>query len=227
MAESLVLDAKKRTESGKSFARQLRREGSIPAVLYGHGRDPEPLTISNAEFEKALAAVSGTSIIKIKIGNKTSRALIQEIQRHPTRLQVLHVDFLEVHKGEKIVVRPPIRLIGSPEGVRNQGGVLDQILRELEIRVLPKDLPDHIDVDVTELTVGHSIHVRDVEVPDAEVLTDGGATICTVVAPRVEVVAEAEAVVEEEEEGVEPELIRKPKEEEGGEADESSSQTEG
>ena len=81
MAESLVLDAKKRTESGKSFARQLRREGSIPAVLYGHGRDPEPLTISNAEFEKALAAVSGTSIIKIKIGNKTSRALIQEIQR--------------------------------------------------------------------------------------------------------------------------------------------------
>lgn len=227
MAESLVLDAKIRTESGKSVARQLRREGNIPAVLYGHGKDPETLTISSAEFEKALASFSGTSIIKIKIGNKTSRALIQEIQRHPTRQQVLHIDFLEVHKGEKIVVRPPIRLQGSPEGVRNQGGVLDQILRELEIRVLPKDLPDHIEVDVSELTVGRSIHVRDLQVPDAEILTDGSATICTVVAPRVEVAAGAEVVVEEEEEGIEPELIRKPKPEEGGEAGESGSHGEG
>jgi large subunit ribosomal protein L25 len=185
------------------------------------------LTISKTDFDKALASVSGTSIIKIKIGSKTSRALIQEIQRHPTRSQILHVDFIEVHKGEKLTVRPPIRLVGSPEGVRNQGGVLDQILRELEMRVLPKDLPDHIEVDVTELTVGDSIHVRDVVVPDAEVLADGDATICTVVAPRVEVEAEAEAVVEEEEEGVEPELIRKPKEEEGGEAEDSGSQGEG
>jgi large subunit ribosomal protein L25 len=227
MAESLVLDAKKRSESGKSAARQLRREGSIPAVLYGHGRDPEPLTISNAEFDKALASVSGTSIIKIKIGSKTSRALIQEVQRHPTRAQILHVDFLEVHKGEKLTVRPPIRLNGSPEGVRNQGGVLDQILRELEIRVLPKDLPDHIEVDVTELTVGHSIHVRDVEVPDAEIITDPDATICTVVPPRVEAEPVVEALVEEEEEAGEPELIRKPKEEEGAEAEDAGSQSEG
>ena len=224
MVESLVLDAQKRSESGKSAARRLRREGSIPAVLYGHGRDPEPLTISQAEFDRALAAVSGTTVIKIKVGSKTSRALIQEIQRHPTRPQILHVDFLEVHKGEKLTVRPPIRLIGSPEGVRNQGGVLDQILRELEIRVLPKDLPDHIEVDVAELTVGHSIHVRDVEVAHAEILTDPDATICTVVAPRVE--AEPVAVVEEEEEEAgEPELIRKPKEEEAGEAPDAGSET--
>jgi large subunit ribosomal protein L25 len=137
------------------------------------------------------------------------------------------VDFLEVHKGEKLTVRPPIRLIGSPEGVRNQGGVLDQILRELEIRVLPKDLPDHIEVDVTELTVGHSIHVRDVEVPDAEIITDPDATICTVVPPRVEAEPVPEALVEEEEEIGEPELIRKPKEEEGAEAEDAGSQSEG
>lgn len=227
MAESLVIDATKRSDSGKSAARRMRREGSIPAVLYGHGREPEPLAISKVELDKALASVSGTSIIKIKVGSKTSRALIQEVQRHPTRAQVLHVDFLEVHKGEKLTVRPPIRLVGSPEGVRNQGGVLDQILRELEIKVLPKDLPDHIDVDVTELTVGSSIHVSDVVVPDAEILVDPDATICTVVPPRVEAEPEAEALVEEEEEGAEPELIRKPKDEEGAEADEAGSQSEG
>jgi large subunit ribosomal protein L25 len=179
------------------------------------------------EFDKALASVSGMSIIKIKVGSKTSRALIQEIQRHPTRAQILHVDFLEVHKGEKLTVKPPIRLVGSPEGVRNQGGVLDQIMRELEIRVLPKDLPDHIEVDVTELMVGHSIHVRDVEVPDAEILMDPDATICTVVPPRVEAEPVAEALAEEEVEAGEPELIRKPKEEEGAEAEDAGSQGEG
>ncbi len=227
MAETLVLDATKRTESGKSVARQLRRDGVIPAVLYGHGRDPEPLSILKVDFEKALASVSGMSIIKIKIGSKTSRALIQEIQRHPTRAQILHIDFLEVHKGEKLTVKPPIRLVGSPEGVRNQGGILDQIMRELEIKVLPKDLPDHIEVDVTELTVGDSIHVSDVEVPDAEILADADATICTVVAPRVEAEPEAEALLEDEEEAGEPELIRKAKDEEGGEAEDAGSQSEG
>ncbi len=226
MAESLVLDAKKRSESGKSAARQLRREGNVPAVLYGHGRDAEPLTISKLDLDKALAAVSGTTVIKIKIGTKTSRALIQEIQRHPTRAQILHVDFLEVLKGEKLTVRTPIRLVGSPDGVRNQGGVLDQILRELEIRVLPKDLPDHIEVDVTVLTVGQSIHVREIEVANAEILVDLDATVCSVIAPRVE--EEPEALVDEDElEADEPELIRKSKDEEGEEAEDAGSQSEG
>ena len=226
MAESLVLDAKKRSESGKSAARQLRREGNVPAVLYGHGGDAEPLTISKLDLDKALAAVSGTTVIKIKIGTKTSRALIQEIQRHPTRAQILHVDFLEVHKGEKLTVRTPIRLVGSPDGVRNQGGVLDQILRELEIRVLPKDLPDHIEVDVTVLTVGQSIHVREIEVANAEILVDLDATVCSVIAPRVE--EEPEELVDEDElEADEPELIRKSKDEEGEEAEDAGSQSEG
>lgn len=226
MADSLTIDAQKRTESGKSAARQLRRDGSIPAVLYGHGREPESLSIALADFERTLASVHGTTVIKLKVGNKTSSALIQEVQRHPSRPQILHVDFLEVHKGEKLTVRPPIVLVGSPEGVRNQGGVLDQILRELEIRVLPKDLPDHIEVDVTKLTVGHSIHVRDINVPEADILTDRNTTICTVVAPRVE--AEAVAVAAEEEVEVgEPELIRKVKEEEGLAADDTGSRDEG
>ena len=226
MAEAFVLDATKRTDSGRSAARQLRRDGSVPAVIYGHGRDPEPLAIKQMDLDKALATVSGTTLINIKVGSKTSRALIQDIQRHPTRSQILHVDFLEVHKGEKLTVRTPIRLVGSPDGVRNQGGVLDQIMRELEIRVLPKDLKDHIEVDVTDLTVGQSIHVRDIEVQDAEILVDEDATICSVIAPRVEEVAET-LVDEDEDETGEPELIRKAKEEEGGEDDDAGSQSEG
>jgi len=226
MSESIVLDAKKRTESGKSVARKMRQDGIIPAVLYGSGRDPEPLSITRIDFEKTLSQVHGTTVIKIKIGSKTSRVLIQEVQRHPTRSNILHVDFLEVTKGEKLTVKPPIVLVGIPDGVRNQGGVLDQILRELEIKVLPKDLPDRIEVNVDELTVGDSLHVKDVTVDNAEILVDPDATICTVVAPRIEAEPEAEVEVEEDEAG-EPELIRKPKDEEEGADESDGAQSEG
>jgi large subunit ribosomal protein L25 len=218
MAQSVTLKVEPRSATGTGAARELRRRGEIPGVIYGHGREPESLKIPQAELEKMLAGAGGSTVIELKLGTKKVQALVREIQRHPTRLNIMHVDFLEVHAGEQLTVRSPIRLVGSPEGVRNQGGVLDQIMRELEIRVLPKNMPDHIDVDVQHLTVGHSIHVRDIAVPDAEVLEDLDATVCTVVPPRV---VEAEPVVvpeEEVEEMLEPELIRKPRVE--GEADE-------
>jgi large subunit ribosomal protein L25 len=213
MVETLTLKAQRRSDTGKGVARKLRSDGQIPAVIYGHGRDPESLTITQAELDKVLSGSGGSIVLELKIGNKKTRALIREVQRHPTRLNVLHVDFLEVHAGELLTLKTPIRLIGSPEGVRNQGGVLDQIMRELEIRVFPRNLPEFVEVDVDALTVGHSIHVRDIEVLDAEVLDDPDATVCTVVAPRVEVEA-VEVPEEEEEELLEPELIRKAKAEE-------------
>lgn len=216
MAESLTLKVEPRPHSGTSAARQLRREGRIPAVIYGHGHDAEALAVPKLEFDKILSGISGSAVIDLKLGNRKLRALIREIQRHPTRAEVLHIDFLEVHAGEKLTVKSPIRLVGSPEGVRTQGGVLDQTMRELEIRVLPKDMPEFLELDVTDLLVGHSLHVKDIRVPNAEVIDDPEATVCTVVPPRVEVepVAVAE---EEEEEMLEPELIRKPKAE--GEAE--------
>ncbi len=215
MAESLKLKVEKRPGVGTGSARQLRRAGQIPAVIYGHGREPENLSLPKADFDKVLAGIAGSAVIELKLGSKKMRALIREVQRHPTRLDVLHVDFLEVHAGEKLTVNTPIHLVGSPEGVRNQGGVLDQIMRELEIRVLPKDLPGFIEVDVTNLTVGHSVHVRDIQVPNAEILDDPDATVCTVVPPRVEI-EPIPVPEEEEEELLEPELIRKPKTEEEG-----------
>jgi large subunit ribosomal protein L25 len=216
MVQTNVLNAEKRNETGKGIARALRRGDEIPAVIYGHGRAPEALKVSRAELEKVLAVAGASTVVELKLGGKKLKTLIREVQRHPTRLDVLHVDFLEIHAGEKLTVRAPIKLVGSPEGVRSQGGVLDQVLRDVEIRVLPSKLPEFIELDVTSLTVGHSLHVSDIKVPDAEILDDPDSTVCTVVPPRVEI-EPVVVIEEEEEEALEPELIRKPRPEEEAE----------
>jgi large subunit ribosomal protein L25 len=145
------------------------------------------------------------------------KALIREIQRDVIQHnQIIHVDLYEVRADEKITVRVPVRLVGVPDGVRNFGGVLDQVIRDLEIRVFPADIPEHVDLDVTSLTIGHSLFVRDLKIEKAEIMAAGELPVCTVVAPRSEEVvapvAEAVAVAE-------PELIRKVKPEDEEEAD--------
>jgi large subunit ribosomal protein L25 len=214
MAE-ITLVAERRQTSGKGAARKLRQAGEIPAVVYGRGREPESLVIKLADFERVLSQThAGAAVIELAIEKSKVRTLVREIQRHPTRKTVTHVDFLEIHAGERIRVDVPIELVGSPEGVRNAGGVLEQFLRELEIDVLPRHIPEHVEIDVTELGVGRSLHVRDITVENAKILTDLDSTVCTVVPPRVE---EVPVVEELEEEAAEPELIRKPKDEEAGE----------
>ena len=229
MAQTITLIAESRQETGKGIARQLRRAGQIPAVVYGSGREPEALKISQAELEKVLSIAGFSTVVELELGGKKINTLIREVQRHATRSTVMHVDFMEIHAGETLTVRAPIRLEGIPDGVRNQGGILDQVLREVEIRVLPRNMPEFVVLDVTDLTVGQSLHVSDMAVPDAEILDDLDITICSVVAPRVE--AEPEVVAEEEEEeGLEPELIRKPRaegEEEEEEAEAGSPGQEG
>lgn len=218
MAEAISLNAETRTGKGKGPARQLRLSGRIPAVVYGQGRSPQPLSLSESELEKALAGhASGSTVFALSIDGQSVKALIREVQRHPFKPKILHVDFLEIHAGQKVTLEVPIHLVGVAEGVKNQGGVMDQVLREVEIEVLPKDIPEHIEVDVSALHVGESLHVSDLQIPEAEILTEAKKTICTVVPPRVE--AEPEVVVEAEEEELEPELIRKAKEEDEEEAE--------
>ncbi len=221
MAQTVTIAAERRTGTGKGAARQLRATGRVPAVIYGHGREPESLSIVGAEIEKALIGIAAEStVIDLTIDGAPVKTLIREIQRHPYRPDIIHVDFYEIHADERLTLEVPIRLVGVPDGVRNGGGVLDQVLREIEIEVLPADIPEHVDVDVTDLAIGHSVHVSDLQVPNAIVLTDADTTICTVVPPRIEeeVVPAAEAVEVEGE--AEPELIRKPKAEEEPEAEE-------
>jgi large subunit ribosomal protein L25 len=218
MAQQANLQAASRTATGKGAARSLRRDGKVPGVIYGHGREAEAVTIDKSALNKMLFGISaGTTILDVAVdGRAPVKALIREIQRDSLRpAEIIHLDLYEVRSDEEITLAVPIRLIGIPDGVRNFGGVLDHVLRELEVEVLPSNIPDHVDLDVTALTIGHSLFVRDVKVENAKVLNDPDTPICTVVAPRTE---EAPAVVEEVA-TTEPELIRKPKAEDEDETE--------
>jgi large subunit ribosomal protein L25 len=213
------LSATARSTAGKGAARALRREGSVPAVIYGHARQVQSLAVPTRDLEKLLDVISaGSTVVELTVDGKTSRTLIREIQRHPFKKQILHVDFLELVAGEKIIVSIPIVLHGIPEGVRLGGGILDQVLRELEIEVDPSHIPNHLDLDVTDLIVGHSLHVRDLQIPPGvKVLADEDAPIALVQISRAAIedeAAVAATAAAEEAVPAEPELIRKTKDEE-------------
>ncbi len=213
------LSASARTTSGKGAARSLRRDGRLPAIIYGHARESLSLSVPERDFERLLERVAAeNTVIELSIDGAMSRTLIREIQRHPVRRNVLHVDFQELVAGERMIVRIPVVLQGTPEGVRNNGGILSQIMQELECRVDPLNMPGHIDVDVSGIAIGHSIHVSEITIPEGvEVLDDPESTIAVVAAPKEE---EAAPVVgEAPEAAAEPELIRKPKEGEEAEAE--------
>jgi large subunit ribosomal protein L25 len=213
---SAQLSATTRDGRGKGSARTLRAEGKVPAVIYGHGRDPLSLAIDTRELEKLLSKISAEStVIELSMDGTSARTLIREIQRHPFKRQILHVDFQELVAGEKVTVRIPLVLVGSPEGVRQDGGSLDQTMRELEVEVDPSNIPNHVDIEVTALRIGDSVHVRDIKLPEGvEATDDGDSTICVVSAPRAVVEATPAAEGAEAEAAAEPEVIGKKKEEE-------------
>jgi large subunit ribosomal protein L25 len=217
MAATLTAEA--RQGGGKSAARALRRAGKVPAVVYGHGDETRPLAVDAHQLQKLLASISvENTIIDLTIdGGKATPALIREVQYHPTRLEVLHLDFLQVHAGEKITLTIPVRLHGSPKGVRDEGGVLQQVLHELQVECLPRDIPEGIDVEIGELGIGDAIHIRDIEVPKVRVLNDADLTICSVTPPTVAALPEDEVAEDTVGGEVEPELIR----DRGAEASES------
>jgi large subunit ribosomal protein L25 len=207
------LSAELRTEHGKGVARKLRAAGKIPGVVYGHGREAQALTLVSRELDKLLATFSvGSTVVELSLGNATTKTLIREVQRHPFKKQILHVDFMELVAGEKVIVDVPLVFVGVPEGVRVSGALLEQMLHSVEVNVDPSNIPNHISVDVAALLMGQSLHIRDLKLPaGVEVLSDEDATICAVIAPRAvveEKPAEGEAAV------AEPELIRKAKEDE-------------
>lgn len=215
------LSASSRAGAGKGPARTLRRDGRLPAVIYGHAREPLSLSVNAREFERLLERVAAeNTVIELDIDGTMSRTLIREIQRHPVRRNVLHVDFQELVAGERVIVRIPLVLQGTPDGVRHSGGILSQVMQELECRVDPLNMPGHIDIDVSGIAIGHSIHVNEISIPEGiEVLDDPESTIAVVAAPKAEVEAPAPGAAPEA--PAEPELIRKPKEGEEGEAEES------
>jgi large subunit ribosomal protein L25 len=222
---TVSLSANAREASGKGGARQLRMNGQIPAVIYGHAREAQSLTLNARDLDKMLEHIQAEStVIEVSVGGKTSKTLIREIQRHPFKRQILHVDFQELVAGEKVTVSIPITLTGIAEGVRLGGGVLDQTLRELEIEVDPSNIPDHIEYDVTAMVIGDSVHVSDLKLPEGvEVQDDPETSVAVLAAPRAVIEETAAAPAAAEGEGAvaaEPEVIGRGKEDEEGEGDE-------
>ena len=197
----LQLSSTTRTDFRKSETKKLRREGQIPATVYGRGEESKAIAVSAADFGQVLKTPGGRlSLIDLKVDGKASKAhpvMIQEIQRNPVTSTVVHVDFHRVSMNEPVHAAVPIILVGAAPGTR-QGGILEQFTRELDIKALPDHMPRHIDVDVSHLELGHSIHVREVKVPeDVEVL--GPVPENVVASVRLPIVHIEEVVPVEEE----------------------------
>ena len=211
MAKQVKLTARPRTESGRNAVKTVRTRGSVPAVIYGHHRTPANLEVSHRELEILLSHAVGENILvdlEIQDGaNKSSQlSLIQEVQRHTLRNQILHVDFQAVSMTEKISEDITVEPFGEAEGVKKFGGLLEQSIRSISIRCLPQDLPEIIRVDVSSLKIGDSIHIRDLQLPSGvEADVDADLTIFIVAEPAVAVEAPAGAVASS------PEVIKEKK----------------
>lgn len=206
----IELKAKIRTTVGNGPARAMRRQGQVPAVLYGPGTDTILLTVTVNDLEQLLKkGKSGQVVLNLVIQNgetSTRPAMIKELQTHPLSRNFLHVDFYEIAMDRKINVNIPIVATGKSIGVEN-GGILQIIRRELEVLCLPFEIPEKIEIDVSDLDIGDSVHVSDISLEgDVEFLGDAHFTIVTVITPRIEVEEEeVEEELEEDEEAVEEE----------------------
>ena len=204
MTDKTILKALRRNGAGKSVARKMRQAGQTPAVLYGGDEEPVHLGLNTHDADYLFRSISvENTIVNLEVeGEKGSvQTLVREIQTHPWKETLLHVDFLRIQKGVAVDVEIPLQLVGTPEGVRLEGGSVEQIIYEIPIRCIPSKIPEVIEVDVSGLNVGDVIHVSDVEFDkDIEVTIAQERTICSVAAPKAEeeVVVEGEA---EEEEG--------------------------
>ncbi len=207
-----------RSATGKEVARKLRATGRVPAVLYGRRRDPVSLSLDPVALERLIkASDAGVNTLFALTGPKAlagRTVLVKELQRHPVQGNLLHADFFEVDQEATITVSVPVHLVGSATGVTLGGGLLDHALREVELECLPRAIPDEIKLDVSELEIGDSLHVRDLSLPEGVKLrTQADLSVVSVVPPTVEeepvveaeeVPGEGEAAAEGEAEGAAP-----------------------
>ena len=198
------LAAESRSEAGKGPARRLRAAGRVPAVLYGHGAKPEHLSVDARQFGQALRTDAGANVlIELQVGRQRHLALAKEIQRHPVRGDLIHVDFIQVRRGEKVQVQVPVHLVGEAPGVR-EGGIADQDLYQVNVEAEVTAVPEAVEADVSGLGIGDVLRVADLKAPEgAVILEDAEASVVSVVAPTVEPEPEAEAEAAEGEEAAE------------------------
>jgi len=218
MISQEVVEAQARPESsrGKNEARRVRAAGLIPGVLYGAKKETVAVTLDPKQIQRILHSESGhNTIFDLQVGSEKAKVMIVDWQHDPMYGKLLHIDLKRIAMDEKIRVQVPIHLAGEAEGVKTQGGILDQVLREVEVECLPGDIPSHIDADVTALVFGQVLRVADLpHGGKLKFVTDGNQTVAHItsvkeeVAPTPEAVAEAAAAAP-----AEPEVIKKGKQE--------------
>jgi large subunit ribosomal protein L25 len=210
MAEA-SLKSQARTDKGKQAAKHLRTDGRIPGVLYGPGEIPSLLSLDTKEFLTLLHSFGRNVVVDLTVGDKKKKvkAFIYEIQHDPLSGEIIHIDLKHISLKEKIHVTVPVHLIGIPIGVKNEGGILEHIMHSMEVSCLPVDIPDGINLDVTNIHTGESFHVKDLPHEKFEFLSDPESIVVHVVAPRIVAVEEPTEVGT-----AEPEVIGEKKVEE-------------
>jgi large subunit ribosomal protein L25 len=198
------LAVERRQGRGKNFARQIRREGKVPAVLYGKDAEPIVLSVQTRDLVSVLhGQESHNMLLNMKVAGEETGELLsmpKDIQFDPVDGHIVHVDFQQIHLNQTIRTEIPVHLSGTAQGVK-EGGILEHILREIEIECLPMDIPEYVEIDISAMTIGDSVHVSDLDIMQndkIEVLIESDRSVATVVAPRLE---EEEEAAEEEGEG--------------------------
>ena len=203
MSKTIELIADSREDAGKGASRRLRRQGKVPAVLYGAGRPPRALTLDHQTLMHEMENEAFySSILSIRVDDKSQPVVIRDVQRHPARRQVLHLDLQRIQEDAELRMIVPIHLLGEElaKGVKQEGGVISRMTSEVEIACLPKDLPEYLELDVSELGMDELLHLSDIKLPDGvqiPALAQGEQYDQPVVAvnrPRAEEVEEVEAV---------------------------------
>lgn len=207
MASSATLKAVLRQNAGKGTARKLRAVGQVPAVLYGHGEKARSLAVNAHELGLLIASVNvENTLVRLDIdGEGMQDVLLREVQMHAYKPEALHVDFFHVNAKETLHVKIPVRLTGTPVGVHTDGGILDHVLYDLEVECLPGNIPDGVEIDVSNLTLGESVRVGDIPAQEGvKFLQDADLPIASVVAS-----AAAESALDAAEDTpAEPEVLK-------------------
>ncbi len=200
----MILNAEARKDSGKADARRLRRAGKVPAIIYGEIDAPASATIDAHELKMLLREKH--AVIDLSLSGDVHQVIVRDVQVHPVNGSVLHIDFMEVKKGQKIVMSVPVRFEGTPNGVK-EGGMLDIVRHEVSISVLPKDIPGEIVVNIEDMAIGDAVRVGDLPTDTIELLDELNDVLCRVAIPRAAEEEETEAEELEGEEMAEPEVI--------------------
>ena len=239
MSDTITLNAEPRSDSGKGASRRLRHQGLVPAIVYGGKFDPVQISIAHNEFIHELEKEAiYTQVIDLKMGDKTQEVILRDLQRHPYKNKVMHADFFRIDKNTPIKVVVPIHVENAEEcvGVRLDGGLLMQLVSEIEVIALPKDLPEYLEIDALDLHLGDILHLTDIEMPqgvqivaltyleDVEDIEHDmhNVGVLSVIKPREEIIEdEAPEAPETEVEGEEGEVAEGEAEAGDGEAAES------